>query len=476
MPKQVVCVDEECAELVARYAAVREELGVPGEFPEAVLEEVQRVLENPVQEVTRDETDIPFLTIDPPGSMDLDQAMHIERDGPNYRVRYAIACLTAFVEPGGAIDREALERGQTIYSPDQRNPLHPPALSEGAASLLPDQVAPAYVWDMTVDATGEGTAVEVYRALVRSRERFDYEQVQGLIDGGQADERLVLLKEVGLLRLAREATRGGANLPMPDQVVEAKGDGTYAVHFRPPLPVEDWNAQISLLTGMAAADLMLKAGVGILRTMPRANKGALQRFRWEARALGVPWAKNQNYGEFLRSLDRDDPKHLALIYEATSLFRGAGYTPFDGEPPEQPLHAAVASTYAHVTAPLRRLVDRFGLAVCESISSGEEIPAWVRDALPGLPDIMRRTDTLANAVNRACVDATEAAALRHRIGERFEAVIVDRSDRGVTIQLIEPAVVALADGPGEVGDEVRAELITAEVATSTVRFALGRKA
>lgn len=475
MPKQIVRVDPGSTELLQRYAAIRAELKVPGAFPAEVVEEARRVAADPVEEVTRDETHVPFLTIDPPGSMDLDQALHIERVGPNYRVRYAIACLTAFVAPGGAIDTEARRRGQTIYSPDQRNPLHPPELSEGAASLLPDQVAPAYVWDMSVDASGEGTSVEVYRALVRSRDRFDYEQVQRLIDEGTADERLVLLKEVGLLRLAREAARGGANLPMPDQVVDHLEDGSYAIHFRPPLAVEDWNAQMSLMTGMAAAELMLGAGIGILRTMPPAEQRTIDAFRHMAKALGVPWSGKQSYGEFLRSLDRDNPKHLALIYEATGLFRGAGYTPFDGEPPEQPLHAAVASTYAHVTAPLRRLVDRFGLALCAAISAGEEVPTWVREALPTLPEIMRTTDSLANAVNRSCVDATEAAVLERRVGEDFDAVVVERNERrkgSALIQLIEPAVVAGATGPGEPGTQVRARLTEAEIATSTVRFTL----
>ena len=90
------------------------------------------------------------------------------------------------------------------------------------------------------------------------------------------------------------------------------------------------------------------------------------RFRREARGLGAEWPEGLPYGEFVRGLDRTDPRHLALIHEATALFRGAGYTAFDGEPPEQPEHAAVAAPYAHVTAPLRRLVDRFGLVVCEA--------------------------------------------------------------------------------------------------------------
>ena len=110
-------------------------------------------------------------------------------------------------------------------------------------------------------------AAEVYRAMVRSVERLDYEGVQAAVDAGTADERLLLLKEVGERRIALERARGGANLPMPEQEVTMQ-DGRYLVGFRPPVPAEDWNAQISLMTGMAAAEMMLRARVGILRTMP----------------------------------------------------------------------------------------------------------------------------------------------------------------------------------------------------------------
>ena len=359
----------EAGRLLARaFAAAREQQEVRMDFPAEVLEEVEQVLAAP-DLPDRDETSVPFITIDPPGSMDLDQAMHIERDGDGYRVRYAIADVPAFVRPGGAVDAEARLRGLTVYCPDLRVPLHPPALSEGAASLLPEERRPAFVWDIRLDAEGVHSRVELYRAMVRSVRRYTYEEVQSLVDGGQGEEVLQLLKVVGELRVRQEAARGGASLPMPEQEVEQTDQGHYVLRLRPLLPAEDWNAQISLLTGMVAAQLMLEGGVGILRTMPVPSHDAVQRFRREARALGSEWPEGMPYGEFLRTLDKSDPAHLAVVQAATSLFRGAGYTAFDGElpPADQQVQAAIAAPYAHVTAPLRRLVDRFGLVVCEAV-------------------------------------------------------------------------------------------------------------
>lgn len=456
--------------LRARFDAVRAEQHVPPAFPAEVLEEARGAAAGAAMP-ERDETAVPFRTIDPPGSMDLDQALHLERDGDGYRVRYAIADVPAFVAPGSNLDHEARRRGQTIYAPDQRTPLHPPELSEDAASLLPGQVRPAFVWDLRLGPDGETTSAEVYRAVVRSIARHDYDEVQRAVDEGTAEEALALLKEVGEKRIELERRRGGANLPMPEQEVSEDGEEHYRLHFRPLVAAEDWNAQLSLMTGMVAAEIMLKGGIGILRTMPSPEPDAVERFRREARALGVEWPQEQAYGEFLRSLDRHNPRHLGLIHEATSLFRGAGYTPFDGAAPDAPEHAAVAAPYAHVTAPLRRLVDRFGLVACEALCRGGEVPSWVREALPGLPEVMQASDRVAGAVERGCADAVEAAVLEHRVGEVFDAVVVDdRNSSGVMVQLQEPAVVAAADGRAALGSSVRVRLSEAVIETSTVRF------
>jgi exoribonuclease R len=462
----------DAGELDAAFAAVRAELQVPDEFPPEGRAVAERVASAPALP-DRDETGLAFFTVDPPGSKDLDQAMHLERTGDGYRVRYAIADVPAFVTPGGAIDEEARRRGQTIYSPDQRNPLHPASLSEGAASLLPGQVRPAYLWDLTLDADGEVTAAEVYRAMVRSRDRLDYDQVQEAVDGRRDDGRLLLLKEVGERRIALERGRGGASLPMPEQEVTLTDGGRYVVGFRPLAPAEDWNAQISLMTGIAAAEMMLHGEVGILRTMPAADRDTIARFRRQARALGVEWPAEMLYGEFLRSLDRSNGKHLALIHDATTLFRGAGYTPFDGAVPEQTEHAAVAAPYAHVTAPLRRLVDRFGLVVCEALCTDSTVPEWAVQALPTLPEIMQATDQLANAVDRACTDTVEAAALKDRVGEEFDAVVVDQRGEGESlVQVTDPAILAKCDGEAQLGAAVRVRLVEAEVADHSVRFAV----
>lgn len=448
------------------FAAIRAEFEVPEEFPAAALEEARNA-----SAPTTGLVDLPFVTLDPPGSRDLDQAMHLARRGDGYRVSYAIADVSTFVLPGGALDQATAERGVTVYCPDRRIPLHPTELSEGAASLLADQVRPAVLWEIDLDSTGEVVDVGLRRAAVRSVAQLDYPAVQADVDAGTAHGSLALLPEIGQRRLALARARHAIELDLPEQEVVASSEDAWSLVFRSPLPVEKWNAQVSLLTGICAAALMLDAGVGVLRTLPMAPKSAVRRLRSLAPSLGVAWPDHLQVGDVLAGLDVSDPRHAAFTNEAATLLRGAGYVAFDGPPPEQPGHAAVAAPYAHVTAPLRRLVDRFGTEVCLAHAAGTPLPGWVRERLPLLPEQMAAADRRASAVERAILDLTEAHLLAGRVGEVFDAVVVDVEDDRATVVLDSPAVRArsapLDAGPGE---RVRVRLAEADPAQRRVRF------
>ncbi|MGB4270955.1 MAG: RNB domain-containing ribonuclease [Propionicimonas sp.] len=450
---------------------LRASLGVPGEFPAEVLDEAERASAHPVLP-SRDCTDIEFVTIDPAGSTDLDQAFHLSRVGSGYLLRYAIADVAAFVTPGGLVDAEAQRRGETLYAPTSRTPLHPAVLSEGATSLLPGQVRPALIWELQLDESGRTTAARVERGLVRSRAQLTYTGAQADLDAGRGGEQLELLRVIGQLRLALEAARGGVSLRVPEQEVAAT-DVAWELEYRAPLAVEDWNAQLSLATGMAAADLMLEAGVGILRTLPPARDSSLAKLRRTAAALGITWRQSMAYPEFVRSLDASRPAQAAMLNACTLLFRGAGYEAFSGRPPEQPLHAAIGASYAHTTAPLRRLVDRYTGETCLALCAGEEVPEWVASALPELPALMEASGRRAKKYERGTVDLVEAMVLAPRLGQTFIGTVleVDPEDDFGILQLADPAVEGKVKGSTLVlGAQVAATLVSADLIAGKVEF------
>jgi exoribonuclease R len=432
--------------LAEGLAAIRAELKVPGAFPAEVLAEAEAVAALAVE---GERVELPFITIDPPGARDLDQALHLARREDGYRVSYAIA--DPRIAPGGPLDREAHARGATVYMPDGKLPLYPPVLSEGAASLLPDVWRPAVLWTLDLDAAGELVAIDVARRVVRSVAQHTYDDVP--------DDVAPLLREIGELRLAVERTRGGVRLAVPEQEVVAQ-DGGWTINYRVPNAYEEFNAQLSLLTGMAAAKLMLEARVGILRTQPAPSERSFDRFRLAAAALGVEWPVEEPYPEFVRRLDPSIAAHAAVMHEASRIGSGAGYTAFDGSPPELSTHWAVAAPYAHATAPLRRLQDRYVSDAC--LGSPD------REALPGLPATMAAAGRRAGAVDRAVVDLVEAVLLSGREGERFDGIVIDDN----VIQLRDPAVRAKVSGSPAPGTAVSVRLERADSATRTVTFTL----
>jgi exoribonuclease R len=212
--------------------------------------------------------------------------------------------------------------------------------------------------------------------------------------------------------------------------------------------------------------------------MPAPRAEAVAALRAAAPVLGVDWPQGASVGQVLSMLDVGNARGAAFVDQAAELMRGAGYTAFDGEVPKDPGHGAVAAAYAHVTAPLRRLADRYATEVCLCAQEGREVPSWVRSALPRLPEVMTTGDRRASSAERAAVDLVEAVLLSGRVGEEFDAAVIDVDSpnhhashgRGGGIALDDPPVRARCLGDLPLGERIRVRLVTAEVATRTVRF------
>lgn len=461
------------------FGAIRSEFGLASAYPAEATAEA-RDASDAFAGDRNDRTDIPFVTIDPPGAMDLDQALHLERTGTGFLLHYAIADVGAVIDPDGVLAKESGARGQTFYLPDGTVPLHPPVLSEGTASLLPQQRRPAALWTIELDENAEPQRFSVQRALVCSRARLDYAGVQADADAGRLHRSIAALPEFGKRRIAAGLARGAIGLRLPAQSIvrDDRSPGHWRLIVEPRTAADDWNEQVSLLTGMCAARIMLDAGApALLRTMPPPVDSAIASMRRTAAALGVAWPEAQPVGQMLAGLDPNAPAALVLMSEATSLLRGASYTVVNGDTtgaaPETLQHSAMHAPYAHVTAPLRRLVDRYATEICLARCAGTEVPQWVTDSLADTADTMRRSDAIANKVERACIDLTEATLLAERAGAEFDAVVVREANgnRAAEIFIADPPVLGPCTGEPPEGEQVRVRLTAADPTTRKIAFA-----
>ena len=284
---------------------IRTELGVPAGFPAAAaMEAVVAARTEPGADHV-DRTDRPFVTLDPSDAIDLDQAFAIERSGGDLILHYAIADVGWFVEPGSPLDEEAWRRGVTVYLPDQKARLYPAALSEGAASLLPDGPRPAVVFTTRVDGGGDVRLEGAERAVVHSRAKLAYDTVgPGDLPDGFSD----LAARIE----AAEDRRGAPRVEFPDQELELV-DGSWVLRIEPRREFEDHNSALSLATNLAVAGALLEAGSGLFRVMAEPTAREVERLRHTATAFGLRWPHDQSLADFRRTLHRGDPGANAFL-------------------------------------------------------------------------------------------------------------------------------------------------------------------
>jgi len=447
--------------LSSGLAEIRTQFQVPTGFSDAVLAEAELAAARAVTGHA-DWTDRAFATLDPAESTDLDQAFAIERAGADLILQYAIADVPWFVADNGAVDVEAWSRGTTIYMPDGKASLYPPSLSEVAASLLPNVDRPAVVFSVRIDPVGKAVLDGAVRAVIRSRAKLAYETVT-------AAELPPDFAELSRRIEAAEDARGAARVDEPEQQLGVDPAGHFILGFRAPLESEEQNAAMSLAANLAIADLMLAHRTGLFRVMPEPQDWAVHRLRHTAKALGLDWPHHLTLKEFERRLDQKSPRDAAFMAAVRRAGPRASYAPYqDGV---LPWHSAMAATYAHATAPLRRLADRYVIEAVLQIVGGGAVSPELSAAFERLPAVMARADEKAGQVDRAVLDLAEAAVLQGREGARFTAVVTDLDDRGARIQLSELAVVSRVDGKGALpGDTITVELVSADPTRREVRF------
>lgn len=447
--------------LAQGLAAIRSQYQVPPAFPPAVLAAAEAAAKR-APTAHADRTGRAFVTLDPARSTDLDQAFAIERSGGDLLLFYAIADVAWFVDDDDALDVEAWKRGTTLYLPDGKAGLYPQILSEGAASLLPSGPRPAVIFTVRVDPDGGVRLDGAERALIQSRAKLGYETVR---DSDLPPDFAELSRRIA----QAETRRGAARVDPPEQEVAQGADGRLALDFRLRHASEDRNAALSLASNLAVADALLAHQTGLFRVMREPDAAAVARLRNTARAFGIDWPEDQSLTAFEPGLDPADRSQAALMLAIRRAGQGASYAPW--QEGVVPWHAAVAASYTHATAPLRRLADRYVVRAALAVANGEAVPAMVEAAFARLPKVMARADALAGQIDRAVIDFAEAAMLHGREGEVFAAGVTDVDLRGARIQLCARPVVTRIDAADVApGDTLRVRLVDVDLDRRTARF------
>jgi len=426
--------EEEIHQLLvtAGYWQPHENLGllrhqVPVAFSAAALAEAAAWREPEAAELLaegyRDFTDLPILTIDGATTRDYDDALHIERQGQNFLVGIHIADVARYVPPGSALFEEARSRVTTLYFPDDRVSMLPEVLSEGVCSLLLDRVRP--VTSVMVQLTAQGEVLEytVRRALVKVKRQLSYEFVDREVKN---DEELRELSRLaGLLRERRVAT-GALMMPVPDVMVDIADDGQISVR----LLDSDSTGRLLVAEFMVLANTLFASYVAD-RQVPGLFRG-----------------QHEPHRRLFQGVQSD----LFLNFRQRRFLQPAKITTR-----AQPHSCVGAMQYTTMTSPIRRFFDLVMQHQVTNMLRGKGA-RFEEHELEGFIAAIIRLQSRSNLVRRLRNRYWLLRFLEPRVGERMEALVIDRGPRRVNVVLTE--ILMEADLPltsgvrAEVGEKV----------------------
>ncbi|MBX7193578.1 MAG: RNB domain-containing ribonuclease [Sandaracinaceae bacterium] len=458
--------------LPAPLADIVRSLELAVDFPDEVLAEVEAFVRAPGLDdpALADHEATPFVTIDAASSKDLDQALHVAREGEGYLVSYAIADASHYVRPGSALFREAMRRGATYYLPGFSVPMLPRALSEGIVSLNPEGPRRALVFLHHLDARAEIVSTELVRARIRSRAKLSFPGVQALLDGTDPTlsrepftESLHLLREVGRKRMQLATERGLVRYRREEVEVKlTDGGASFSVVEEVRDEVELWNEQISLLCNAEGGRLLREHPAPAVQPIYRVHGGpdperlralaALTAELARVHALPeTPWIwhdERDSLASYLAALpvashgSRDDRVARALTRQAIMVNLRSAYSTEPGP------HVGVgAEPYARFSAPMRELVGVFLhkeavemlTGVHPSVEEDEALRAEVVEIANRAKDTQRRVADLANELVIDRVFRPELERVREE-RTRFVGTVMGLTSGKVHVRLDAPPI------------------------------------
>ena len=348
-------------------AAVMKFYKLPKAFPREVLEEAARVKDLRLETGDAKRLDLRkkfIFTCDPVTARDYDDALSLETDRKGNRVLGVhIADVSHYVRPGTALDREAYRRSTSVYLCDRVVPMLPEELCNGVCSLVPNEDRLAFSVFMTFDKDGEMVKREFAKSIIRSKARFTYEQVMGMISrgsrssrGSREDRTILAINTLAQQLRAKRFAAGALDLEVPEAevILDRNGEMTGIV-TRPYDESHQMIEECMVAANEAVAKELWTRGIKILaRLHEPPDPEKILMLRAELRGLGVKMGNIENpkvFAQFLRSIKKN-PLYPTL---STMILRSMKKAVYDSTTIG---HFGLAKKYyAHFTSPIRRYPD-----------------------------------------------------------------------------------------------------------------------
>ncbi len=419
------------------------EFGLPGPFPEAVLEDARRQaarFDETVQAGRLDLTTRTIITIDPVDARDFDDAISLEPlERGHWLLGVHIADVSHFVREGSPLDQEARTRGTSVYLPDRVIPMIPEVVSNNLASLQPGKVR--YAKTCWIEFTGDGVPVHsaVEPSAIKSCRRFTYEEVDTFLADAKTSEvemtpdvRALLgrMRDLARILRRRRTARGALQIEKPEVKIDLDREGRVAgAHVVENTESHQIIEEFMLSANEAVAGALAAAGAGFLRRIhPTPDMRKLRQLTEFVTELGFQVDSLESRFELQRLLDmaRGRPEEHAVHYAVLRSLTRAAYGPQDEG------HYALASDcYCHFTSPIRRYPDLTIHRAIEAVAAGKRPPV---DGLIQRGQECSDLERRAESAERELVKLKLLLFLSSRIGQEMDAVVTGVEAFGIFVQ------------------------------------------
>ena len=440
---------------------------IPHVFSAEALQEAERARPVRLSSPREDWRELPLVTIDPPDAKDHDDAVHAESDSDpknpgGFIVTVAIADVAAYVQPGTVMDREALERGNSVYFPDRVVPMLPERISNDLCSLRSHEDRPALAVRMILGADGRKRSHKFHRIMMRSAAKLAYEQAQAAIDGRPDEITAPLLDSVlkplyaahSVVKIERER-RDPLDLDLPERKLVLDSEGRLEdVRWPERLEAHRLIEEFMILANVAAAESLEEAHSPLLyRAHDAPSVEKLDDLVEFLRTIGVKLARGERMrpAHFNGVLSRVRGQAAeALVNEV--VLRAQAQAEYSHE--NYGHFGLNLRRYAHFTSPIRRYADLVvHRALIRALNLG---PGGLNDMRGGelaqIAEHISGAERRAMAAERETVDRVIAAHLADRVGAVFAGRVAGVTRAGLFVKLNETG----ADGfipAGTLGDE-----------------------
>ena len=425
---------------------------LPVEFPEKVMNQAQRTPDE-VSEADRygrkDLRDWQMVTIDGEDARDLDDAVSVTRDGEHYVLGVHIADVTNYVQERSALDREALNRGTSVYLADRVIPMLPHKLSNGICSLNAGVDRLALSCIMTIDKKGAVTGHEIAETVIHVNERMTYTSVKKILEDKDPDEigryeKLVpmfeLMEELAGILRARRHQRGSINFDFPESKMVLDENGK-------PLEIKPYDRNVAtkiieefmlIANETVAEDYYWQELPFVYRTHEAPDEEKMRKLATfinnfgYTMHIGVNEIRPKEVQKLLAKVE-GSPEETLISRLALRSMKQAKYTP------ENTGHFGLAAAYyTHFTSPIRRYPDLQIHRIIKDNLRGrmnEDKIEHYQSILPEVTKHASETERRADEAERETIKLKKAEYMEAHIGEEFEGVISGITKWGIYVEL-----------------------------------------